>query len=543
MKKFTFILVALLLGSIAFAQTFQSNPKLNVLHNTTSTPKTYVTTLQWCAEDNGTGIGTNAAGTFSCAAEFDAADLAAYDGNYITKIFVGIADASVITSAKVAILTGGAATPAIAYEQNVTLVNGWNEIYLTVPYPINGATPIMVAYEVVATGGFPLGFDAGPETPKGNWIATGTLTSPYSHLTELLATLTYNCSIKAEVDDEAGGSAIGVAPSDLYYVGYVGGGVTAAQSIVVQGVSLTEGIVATTASPFEVSSDNVTFGATANLPSTGGTLYSRFVPAAAGTFMGTVTFTSAGATDAVVNLNAITVDCSTITLPLLEDFETQSSLCWTSAQSASPITNVMGVTADTSHITGTNSWLFSSYNEADVYDQYLFSPELPTSAQDLNINFYYMDIANQSYPEVFKVGYSSTDNAIGSFTWGTEIGANVNEWEHYVGTAPAGTKFIAIHYYSDYGYYLVVDDINVDFAVAVENNVTAKVAVYPNPASDVVTVKNAENSNIVVVNMVGEVVATVENASALESINISNLANGTYFVRVNAEVFKFNVVK
>ena len=59
----------------------------------------------------------------------------------------------------------------------------------------------------------------------------------------------------------------------------------------------------------------------------------------------------------------------------------------------------------------------------------------------------------------------------------------------------------------------------------------------------VVTVKNAENANIVIVNMVGSVVANVENASANQTIDISNLANGTYFVRVNAEVFKFNVVK
>lgn len=77
----------------------------------------------------------------------------------------------------------------------------------------------------------------------------------------------------------------------------------------------------------------------------------------------------------------------------------------------------------------------------------------------------------------------------------------------------------------------------------VENNIANSISIYPNPASDVVTVKNAENANIVIVNMIGDVVATVENASAIESINISNLANGTYFVRVNAEVFKFNVVK
>ena len=32
-------------------------------------------------------------------------------------------------------------------------------------------------------------------------------------------------------------------------------------------------------------------------------------------------------------------------------------------------------------------------------------------------------------------------------------------------------------------------------------------------------------------------------ASANQTIDISNLTNGTYFVRVKAEVFKFSVVK
>lgn len=79
--------------------------------------------------------------------------------------------------------------------------------------------------------------------------------------------------------------------------------------------------------------------------------------------------------------------------------------------------------------------------------------------------------------------------------------------------------------------------------VNVESNIASAISIYPNPANNVVTVANAENSNIVITNMLGEVVATVENASSVESINISNLANGTYFVRVNSEIFKINVIK
>ena len=77
----------------------------------------------------------------------------------------------------------------------------------------------------------------------------------------------------------------------------------------------------------------------------------------------------------------------------------------------------------------------------------------------------------------------------------------------------------------------------------VNDNIVKAVSVYPNPANDFVTVANAENANIVIVNMIGEVVANVNNASANQNIDISKLANGTYFVKVDGEVFKINVVK
>jgi hypothetical protein len=79
--------------------------------------------------------------------------------------------------------------------------------------------------------------------------------------------------------------------------------------------------------------------------------------------------------------------------------------------------------------------------------------------------------------------------------------------------------------------------------VNVENNIAAAISVFPNPANSIITVANAENEDIVVLNMLGEVVANVNNASSNQNIDISKLANGTYFVKVDGEVFKINVVK
>ncbi len=151
-------------------------------------------------------------------------------------------------------------------------------------------------------------------------------------------------------------------------------------------------------------------------------------------------------------------------IPLSEGFE--GTVCppngWTMsyADPAPPADNLMIITAEEAH-TGTNSFSFSSYDYASnlQYDQYLVTPLLNTTAGNTTFSFWYMPTANAD--EVFKVGWSSTDNNVASFTWSSEITA-VGEaaWAHYVkADLPIGTKYVAIHYYSTYQYFLYVDDV------------------------------------------------------------------------------------
>ena len=78
---------------------------------------------------------------------------------------------------------------------------------------------------------------------------------------------------------------------------------------------------------------------------------------------------------------------------------------------------------------------------------------------------------------------------------------------------------------------------------SVDENLASEVSVYPNPANDMFTVANAEGATIVVVNSLGQVVSSIENAASNQTIDASNFANGTYFVKVNESVIKINVVK
>jgi hypothetical protein len=69
-----------------------------------------------------------------------------------------------------------------------------------------------------------------------------------------------------------------------------------------------------------------------------------------------------------------------------------------------------------------------------------------------------------------------------------------------------------------------------------ENNIANQFAVYPNPASDKVTVMlNNSNSNtmIQVLNALGQVVLTKSNVSEKNELNTESLAKGVYFVKVS----------
>ncbi len=106
--------------------------------------------------------------------------------------------------------------------------------------------------------------------------------------------------------------------------------------------------------------------------------------------------------------------------------------------------------------TGYYGFRFSAYSGKVDNTQYLISPELDAAA-GLDLTFYYK--ASNSYgTEKFKVGYSTTDADVASFTWGEENSTNSTSWLKFEGSFPAGTKYVAIYYYSNYQYRLFVDD-------------------------------------------------------------------------------------
>ena len=127
-------------------------------------------------------------------------------------------------------------------------------------------------------------------------------------------------------------------------------------------------------------------------------------------------------------------------------------VCWTgiAPSSANPLTF-----ATDNYYSGAQSFRFSSYSQADEYDQYLISPELNSTTQ-MQVAFKY---ARYGSSDNIRLGYSTTTNDTTAFTWMDWMTGGEGSWDSYTAMVPANTKYIAIHYYGNYAYYVWVDDL------------------------------------------------------------------------------------
>lgn len=158
---------------------------------------------------------------------------------------------------------------------------------------------------------------------------------------------------------------------------------------------------------------------------------------------------------------AFDTECNAYALPYSYDFQDATEeetdfICWDSYNIDPSNTNTATLVYDPNDETNI-VFRFNSYSSASDYRQILISPELNTT-NEVSVQFDYHR-SNANNVETFQVGYSATNN-FDDFEWGDEIEADgsTTEWSTYEGTCPAGTKYVAVLYTSNYKYYLYVDN-------------------------------------------------------------------------------------
>lgn len=104
-------------------------------------------------------------------------------------------------------------------------------------------------------------------------------------------------------------------------------------------------------------------------------------------------------------------------------------------------------------------FVFSSWYEADDYTQVLISPEL-NATTPVSVQFDYKVSSPYAY-ESFLVGYVTEEMEY--YEWPYEVyETNNEEWMTFSGLFPEGTKYVAIYYFSEYQYYLFLDNFRFD---------------------------------------------------------------------------------
>lgn len=147
--------------------------------------------------------------------------------------------------------------------------------------------------------------------------------------------------------------------------------------------------------------------------------------------------------------------CGISTLPATQDFSNGLD-CWTTYSASVSNADDMTVISQSSWWGTVDYFQFCSQRYSDAYDQYLISPRLlAPNAIDLTLSY-----RCQGTSETFNIEYSTTDNAVASFTHIVRTHtASSNTWDTLQAHIPAEAKYIAIHYTTNHGYYLMMDDI------------------------------------------------------------------------------------
>lgn len=166
-------------------------------------------------------------------------------------------------------------------------------------------------------------------------------------------------------------------------------------------------------------------------------------------------------------------------------------------------------------------------------NDWMISPALDGNAG--NITFYARALTNTYGLEKFNVAYSTTTNTVDAFTNLNPSVVSVDTtWTEFSYDFPAGTQYVAIQYVAQDVFALFVDDVTIQTTIGINENTQSNLRIFPNPCTNMLNV-SAENYNKVeLINLLGQVVYT-NSINNFAEINVSNLNNGVYFVRLSGE--------
>lgn len=236
---------------------------------------------------------------------------------------------------------------------------------------------------------------------------------------------------------------------------------------------------------------------------------------------------AAGTSTENITVNAI--ECNPVAIPHNFDLATEFNLCWDNPEGG------WDTLADDSG----NTYLYSMSNLYGFIDldpdNWIYTPTLTMPAEgSFDIAWQVAPYTTQLPSDHYGVYVVQGDNA--TLLREETLNASMNGFQQRVVSIPASItgdfKIAFRHYETSGGYVILLGDIKVVTAgsvVSIDDVNSTNVAVYPNPANNVLNVEGEGISQVQLMDINGRTVMTANNGGML---NIGSLANGVYVIRV-----------
>lgn len=263
----------------------------------------------------------------------------------------------------------------------------------------------------------------------------------------------------------------------------------------------------------------------------------NFTFANAGNYTATLTATLDGET-ATATFGMTAISCETINIPFTTSFEDGDNFgCWNFVDADGDGNHWMLFPNATVAHTGSSCIASASYDNASGPlhpNNWLITPKVAIPANGASLDFWVKGIDANYAAEHYGVFVSTTGNEPANFTNSLLETNSTGVWEkkHLNLTPYAGQEiYIAFRHFniSDM-FYLAIDDLAINGGFqGIEDVREANVAIYPNPTTSILNINAEGVQEVSVLDMNGRTIMSEQNAN---TIDMSELANGVYFVRV-----------
>ena len=169
-------------------------------------------------------------------------------------------------------------------------------------------------------------------------------------------------------------------------------------------------------------------------------------------------------------------------------------------------------------------------------DNWMITPKLSIPANGATLSYWIGPVDPDYYQEYYSVLVSTTGNNPADFTNTVHAGTvDQASWtkKSYSLAGFAGQEiYIAFrHHNINDMYWMLIDDIAVTAGntASISEVENANVVLYPNPVTNILNIEAQDIQEVSVMDVNGRTVMTLQNTNR---IDMSNLANGVYFVRV-----------